>query len=1057
MADKPYTIDDIIREIKENKIDEAELEQYAEDYQKYDTTALLDDVLGREPDDLLAGIPVSDSALTEEENQLLEEILKEEPAKAAEPKAQEKEQPRRRKKPGQPRLKPLRPVSDQPKQAGFSPLQRTPATAQSKEFTVHKDHVTGLISKVDIREEAERQKREAERTTAAKEPFAVESGFRPKRPRPFLNRPEKDSAAPEEKAEPAATKAEEAASAQSVPARQAARPAPRRAAAAPAENQTAKEKPAPVPQPEQKSVAEQKPTAEKQPQPVSHPEQEKPELKRETVSSDQQLEHVTFVAHTAELEEEAAPSLSVEEPTIEATAFGVEEPTLEADPAEFSRRAGHGAAPEQKGDGTFSSTTTAVQGSPLHTAGIKQKVDINDTSKLKYIALRKSRQSRVRDFSLEPDYNKNDPLQPERKIEEDMSINVSPPPIQLPLIEDLTDELERGEQEEGPLFRAEKKKGTDAPKESRWEELKPLAGEEEEYTSYAQTDEVYDLLHELRHGAIFRCAAAVVIFVLSLAMVLLSRLPGGNPVQLLDPQQNPMVFCAVNLVLAVLLCLFSLDTLRDGIAALARRSPNKASCGSAALIASLLCPAALLADPEMVNAPGVFVYVPVMAICMAGWYLGRTLDFARMVRNFHFVSGKTDKYAAELMESQRLAEDFTRGALNNRAPHFVMNRKTPFLSSFLQESFTRDVADQQARYLLPAAGAFALIAAVAAFFLGGDLFNALTVFSGTLIVGAGASASLAAAVPFALAQKDLSRQGGAVLGYRAVVDYSEVNSMLISANDLFRTNDVTLYGIKTFSNMAIDRAILDATSVLCETKSILGGIFLNIISDRKDYLDPVDTLIYEDGMGISAWIKDRRVLIGSRELMINHNIDVPSRDYESRYLAQNRNLIYLSAAGELSAVFVIGVTGNDTSRNMLVDLYNHDITAIIKTVDPILTREQLAAIFEMPEDAFRVIPSRLHKEEEQLADCKEPLSGAVSNNGTFPAYLYSVLTAKLLYRRINLMQLLNCISIGAGVLLFVVFTALKSVSQLSPLTLCLYEGFWAALLCVIAKVKKLIS
>lgn len=1049
MSDKLYNIDDIIREIKENKMDEQELARLAEDYQKFDTTALLDDVLGRESDKLLDGIPVSDSALTEEENKLLEQILKEEPEIEKQLKAQQEQV----QKTQPPRIKPLRPVSEAPKTPGFNPLQSTPATTHGKDFAVHKDSVTGLISKVEIQKEAKRQ---AEQDTRV--PFEVESGFKPKRPRPFFTEEQKQSlsgkAETAVKAEKPASisaslntekKAEEKKPVESKP-----------AVGSPAETKQ-EIKPA-----ETKPAAERKPSAaEQKPQTVQPPKAEekketaqKPQIKKETVTPVQQIQTATFEAHTDEL---PTPSLSVEEPTIEALPYGVEEPTLEADPAELARHAQRGKTTRSSGDGTFSSVTTEIQGTPLNVAGVKTSVDLNDTAKLKYIALRKNRQSKVRDFSLEADFNKSNPEQTGKAVEADLSINVTPPPMKLPLIEDLTDELERQERGDSPLFRASQK---EAPDESdaakRWEEASAQAAGEE-YTAYSQTEDLYDTLHELKHGMIFRCAAAVVLFILSLGMVLLNRLPNGNPVQLIDPAKNPIAFCAANLVIMALLCAFSSDTLRDGFLALFRRRPSKATLYSLALTVMTVYSAVIIIDPEMVNGDAVFLYVPVMALCIGGWYVGRILNFSRILKNFHFVSGKTDKYSACLLDNQRLAEDFTKGALDNRRPHFVLNRKTPFLSGFIKESLSQDVADQQSKYVVPMVCGLGLIAAVTAFLMGGDIFTALTVLSGVLIVGAGITPAFVSALPLSQAQKELSRMGGAVLGYRAVEEYSDVNSMLISANDLFRTNDVTLYGIKTFSNMAIDRAILDATSVLCETKSILGGIFLNIISDRKDYLDPVDTLIYEDGMGISAWIKDRRVLVGSRELMINHNIDVPSRDYESRYLAQNRNLIYLSAAGELSAVFVVGVKGNDDSRNMLVDLYNHDITAIVKTVDPILTKSQLAEIFDMPEDAFRVIPSRLHKEEEILSDSEEALSGAVSNNGTFPAYLYSVLAAKLLHRKINLTQLVSCVAVGLGVLLFIVFTALKSVSQLSPATLCIYEGAWLVVLWAISKARKIIS
>lgn len=1171
MSEKSYSIDDIIKEIQENKLNDEDLARYAKDYQKYDTTALLDDVLGRKSDDLLAGIPVSDSELTEEENKLLEQILSGEEPLVEEKKPEPKLMPASEKG-GRPMIKPLRPVSETPEAQSFAPLQKTPATAHGKDFAVHRDSVTGLISKVDIQEEAQRQARAAleereskkvakrlsgykanpdtaeegkpvQKETNVPQPSRLEEsspkkdakpfrkaeakvslpdgGFHPKRPRPFyadmkpLEDPAKQmvplaealgkkggTVAGENSRQKGKDDSKKTGLAKMS---QTEKPVPKQetklpiaeASHEPKEQERAShiEKTAPLAQTKgvastvgknlrakdlkQETVtqAQEVPTVQPKPEPVKEtaaPKTEKPakqpaqgavpvqepeketagpQIKRETIAPKAQT--ATFVAHTEELTQ-ALPSLSVEEPTIEATPYNIEEPTVEADPVRLPQAHKSHQKPSA-GDGTFSSVTTEIQGTPLNAAGVKTSVDLSDTAKLKYIALRKNRESKVRDFALEPDYNKNSPSeQAGKEIEEDLSINVTPPPMNLPLIEDLTSELEREEKENSPLFRSGKNKEQEKKLSKRWEEEEDLS-EEEEFVSYSQTEEFYDILHELKHGMIFRCVASVVIFVLSIAMTLLAALPNGNPVELVDPHKNPMFFCLSNFVLMVLLCLFSIDVLRDGWTALVRKKFNKATMYSLALPVTTLSCAVILTDPEMVNQSGVFLYVPLTALCMAGWYLGRAVNASRVVKNFHFISGKTDKYSADLLESQRLAEDFTKGALNNRYPRFVLNRKTSFLSGFLAESFSEDLTDRQSKFVVLAVGGISVISAVAAFLLGGDIYTALTVLSGVLIVGAGITPAFVSVLPMAQAQKDLSRLGGAVLGYNAADSYSDVNSILVSANDLFRANDVTLYGIKTFSNMAIDRAILDATSVLCETKSILGGIFLNIISDRKDYLDPVDTVIYEDGMGISAWIKDRRVLIGSRELMINHNIDVPSRDYESRYLAQNRNLIYLSAAGELSAVFVIGVTGNDESRNMLVDLYNHDITVIVKTVDPILTRGQLAQIFDMPEDSFRVIPSRLHKEEETLSVSEEPLNGAVSNNGTFPAYLYSVLSAKLLYRKIQWMQLANCVSIGVGVLLFIAFTAMKSVSQLSNLTLCFYEVIWLAAVWGLSKLKKLIS
>ena len=180
MSEKSYSIDDIIKEIQENKLNDEDLARYAKDYQKYDTTALLDDVLGRKSDDLLAGIPVSDSELTEEENKLLEQILSGEEPLVEEKKPEPKLMPASEKG-GKPMIKPLRPVSETPEAQSFAPLQKTPATAHGKDFAVHRDSVTGLISKVDIQEEAQRQARAALEERESQKVAKRLSGYKRKR------------------------------------------------------------------------------------------------------------------------------------------------------------------------------------------------------------------------------------------------------------------------------------------------------------------------------------------------------------------------------------------------------------------------------------------------------------------------------------------------------------------------------------------------------------------------------------------------------------------------------------------------------------------------------------------------------------------------------------------------------------------------------------------------------------------------------------------------------------------------------------------------------------
>ncbi len=566
----------------------------------------------------------------------------------------------------------------------------------------------------------------------------------------------------------------------------------------------------------------------------------------------------------------------------------------------------------------------------------------------------------------------------------------------------------------------------------------------EEFTSLDQADEFAGAFKKTFHRGVWKLVGLAVVFLISLGFSLLGNLE-GTPLE----EFGPMVPCIAQLVCAVLGFGLALDRMKNGFVTLRPSKASRDSLISLAMVMVIVFSVVLLVvDPQALQASGVYLYVPVVLFELLFGAIGRLMEYRAIITNFKVVSAPAqyDKYSVTIEKNQSLAEDLVRpGGLEERA-WMAESRKADFLTGFVKESLGNQFGDKTVKVTTPIFLILSLLAGVLSFFLG-DIYTAFTVFTGSLAVSAGAIGLFLTAFPLYTTAKTLSRMGGAVLGGRAMEQFEGVNSLVLDAADLFYPKNITLYGIKTFSNMPIDHAILDATSVLCRTKSVLGCVFLKIIGNHTNYLSPVDSISYEDGMGISAWVNDRRILIGSRELMIHHGIDVPSKDYENRYLEQNRNLVYLSASGELSGVFVLGLGYSEDIRNMLIDLYNNNVLAVVRTVDPILTQQRLAQIFDLPLETFAVVPSRLSKELDASLEPAQTAPALVCHNGRLASQIYSVLCAKVLGRPIHAGRWLYLISAGLGVALFVLFTLLGGVGQISNLFLCIYELI-SALLCL---------
>ena len=86
----------------------------------------------------------------------------------------------------------------------------------------------------------------------------------------------------------------------------------------------------------------------------------------------------------------------------------------------------------------------------------------------------------------------------------------------------------------------------------------------------------------------------------------------------------------------------------------------------------------------------------------------------------------------------------------------------------------------------------------------------------------------------------------------------------------------------------------------------LRGVFMGMLDNNEKLLAGVENASVEIGYGFTGWIEHRRVLLGSREMMKRHDIEVPSLDYEKKYTKNGqRSPIYLAVAGKLFGMFLV--------------------------------------------------------------------------------------------------------------------------------------------------------
>ena len=211
-------------------------------------------------------------------------------------------------------------------------------------------------------------------------------------------------------------------------------------------------------------------------------------------------------------------------------------------------------------------------------------------------------------------------------------------------------------------------------------------------------------------------------------------------------------------------------------------------------------------------------------------------------------------------------------------------------------------------------------------------------------------------------------------------------------------------------------------------------IFRRIIENKEELLHDVDSLVYEQGMGLSGWVDGRRVFVGNRRLLQNHGVDVPSSDYEARYAKDGRRLVYLSVAGQLSAMYVVSYLPDPEIQDALQDLCRSHVTLLVRSCDPNISTEDLCAGFDLDEYYVDVLPAAAGRAYMQLAErASESVPAVMASNGHILGTAWALSVCRSLQSKCLVALAVQTLAAAIGLLLCLVWAMQGTLSVFQPL------------------------
>lgn len=583
----------------------------------------------------------------------------------------------------------------------------------------------------------------------------------------------------------------------------------------------------------------------------------------------------------------------------------------------------------------------------------------------------------------------------------------------------------------------------------------------DDFESFDDAASIAHDIAQLKGSLVLRLFVLIVCFAASAYIAIANDTQRLPIMELLSKRTQTSTYLFVNAILGLLAAFSSYTVISCGLSKILSLKADCDSLCAVSTVTSIVTSMIMFANPNLIKGSYVHIYIPVAIASLLFNTIGKLLIVGRTQRSFKFVSGSSEKYAIFPVTDEETAQNFTRGTLRD-FPNLSAMRKTEFLSEFLKTSYANDSTDSFCRIFTPVVLAVAIVIAVIAGIVSSPnhgsssaIYIGISVFVGVISICTGFSSMLIVNVPMMRAEIKGAENQGVVLGFDCIEEFADTNSVLVDANQLFPQGSVKLAAIKVFSDTRIDEAIVEAASLTTQAGSILKNMFYDIIAGKTELLNPVESYIFEDSMGLCGWINNKRVLLGNRELMVNHSIEgMPPITKEKEYTENGRTAVYLSISGELSAMFLVEITPTLEIVQALRDLQKNDVYIMVRSVDSIVSINRLSELFEISPEYLKLIPFRVHEQFNEVTSYQVNQRASLACSGKFSAFASLILSCKHMKGTINFGIGIQAVSMLLGIIICLVMVILNSFQELSVSMFLVYNFIFTAALLIIQLLRK---
>ncbi|RHD22107.1 hypothetical protein DW802_09725 [Ruminococcus bromii] len=585
------------------------------------------------------------------------------------------------------------------------------------------------------------------------------------------------------------------------------------------------------------------------------------------------------------------------------------------------------------------------------------------------------------------------------------------------------------------IFSKDESDDNDTVKEENSKPVEDYTGEEDEKSI------LYELNHNIRklfmRSLLSGIIAAVVVILTIVTRIFPSAICSAVPFA-------PAAYAILLFVLMAASLVLNRVAMMSGLSPLMHIKGNSdtavavaGAAGMIQIIVSFFC----LGD---LNGFHVNYYTVIPMLAFFANNVGKLYMVLRVKDNFKFVSSKGQKYASKIYNNESVAMQMMSGTAADR-PIIAYQHKTEFPSNFLKISYAPDPSEDLASKLAPITTIASIIIAVMYGVVKLSFADALNAFALITAVSVPVATLLSVNAPVRKLCKTLLSYGSMLSGYPSVKQFCDSTAIMIDANELFPAESISLEGIKTFEDYSIDESLLCGIAILKEAQNPIANAFDSVVAETEETLPEVESVLYEDEIGLVGWIKSERILVGSRTLMEKYSVEVPNMEYEEKYTSRGRQVTYLSRAGRLVAMFVTRYTPDAQLKAEMQRAETNGISFLIRTTDYNVTNDLIAKLYDLFYRSIKVLPTGLGNVLKEAEDTVEETSRSyLITNGKAASLARAVTGCVKIKHNISLSIIIQLIAVIFGLLVASTLSLYAGVQVMGSLEVLIYALFWGA-------------